>query len=372
MIRSSRAAAGRDARLLFGLVLATVLVLSACAPQRSGTSAPVGQPGTPAAGAPAAKDGAPAQAAAPSMVLKFSHVVAKDTPKHKAAEEFARLVKERSKGRIEVQIFANSELYKDGEEIEALQTGAIHFIAPGTDKFGVIEGAWEATALPYLFTSDEAAKKFVDPDNEVAKSLNESLRKKDLLGMGIWLNGFKHFSDSKRPLKLPADFQGLKFRTSGKPDEAFVKALGASAQVMAFSEAFGALQQGVVDGQYNTWSNILTQKFHEVQKYATISRGGALLTYGVATNAKWYDGLDADSKKIITDSMKDATAFHNKISEEENTSALAEIKKSGRMEMYEQSATDSEAFAKVAEAVWKEWEPKTGKEIIDKLRALNK
>jgi C4-dicarboxylate-binding protein DctP len=335
---------------------------AACAPQRAATPAQ-----------PAAKEGASSQqAGAPSMTLKFSHVVAKDTPKHKAAEEFAKIVKQKSNGKIEVQVFANSELYKDGEEIEALQTGGIHFIAPGTDKFGVIAGEWEATALPYLFTSDEAAKKFVAPDNEVAKGLNESLRSKGLLGMGIWLNGFKHFSDSKRPLKLPADFQGLKFRTSGKPDEAFVKALGGNAQVMAFSEVFGALQQGVVDGQYNTWSNVYTQKFHEVQKYATASRGGALLTYGVATNAKWYDELDADTRKLITESMNEATAFHNKISEEENSTALAEIKKSGRLEIYEQTAEESEAFAKVAETVWTEWEPKTGKEIIDKLRSLNK
>jgi C4-dicarboxylate-binding protein DctP len=368
MIGTARGIASRHARIVVVLLIVSLLAV-ACAPQRA--AAPVGQAGTPAA--PAAKDSAaqPA-AAAPGMILKFSHVVAKDTPKHKAAEEFAKLVKQKSNGRIEVQVFANSELYKDGEEIEALQTGAIHFIAPGTDKFGVIAGAWEATALPYLFTNDAAAKKFVDPDNDVAKGLNESLRAKGLLGMGIWLNGFKHFSDSKRPLKSPADFQGLKFRTSGKPDEAFVKALGGSAQVMAFSEVFGALQQGVVDGQYNSWSNILTQKFHEVQRYATISRGGALLTYGVATNAKWYDELDADSKKIITDAMKEATAFHNKISDEENVNALAEIKKSNRMEMYEQTEADSEAFAKVAESVWQEWEPKTGKEIIEKLRALNK
>ena len=353
--------AGRRAGLLLALSLATSLALAGCAPQRAAAPAQ-----------PAGKDGAAAQqAGAPSMTLKFSHVVAKDTPKHKAAEEFGRLVKEKSNGKIDVQIFANSELYKDGEEIEALQQGAIHFIAPGTDKFGVIAGQWEALALPYIFTGDEAIAKLVDPDNDVARSLFESLRSKGMLGMGIWGNGFKHFTNSKRPLKTPADFQGLKFRTSGKPDEAFVQALGGSAQVMAFSEVFGALQQGVVDGQYNVWSNILTQKFYEVQRYATLGRGGALLTYGVATNAKWFDGLDAESKKAISDAMKEATTFANKIADDENAAALVEIRQSGRMEFYEQTAEDAQVFVKVAEPAWKEWEPKTGKEIIDKLRALN-
>ncbi|HYU18989.1 MAG TPA: DctP family TRAP transporter solute-binding subunit [Chloroflexota bacterium] len=369
MIARRRSGAERGG-LGLAFSLALVLVAAGCAPQRAAAPAPTAAPAGKEVAAPAA---APAQpASAPSMTLKFSHVVARDTPKHKAAEEFGRLLKQKSNGKIELQVFANSELYKDGEEIEALQTGAIHFIAPGTDKYGVIDGQWEATALPYLFTTEDAASKFLDPNNEVAKALFESLRAKGLLGMAIWSNGFKHFSDGKRPLKTPADFQGLKFRTSGKPDEAFVKALGGSAQVMAFSEVFGALQQGVVDGQYNTWSNIYTQKFHEVQKYATISRGGAFLAYGVATNAKWFDGLDPDSKKAVTEAMKEASIFNNKISDDENATALAEIKKSGRMELYEQTAEDSNAFAKVSESVWKEWEPKTGKEIIEKLQALNK
>jgi C4-dicarboxylate-binding protein DctP len=305
------------------------------------------------------------------MTLKFSHVVAKETPKGKAADKFAELVKQKSNGKIEVQVFANSELYKDAEELEALQTGAIHFIAPGTDKFGGLAPQWDATALPYIFTSDAAVNKLLDPDNPVAKELFEATRPKGLLGLAMWGNGWKHFTDSKKPLKTPADFQGLKFRTSGKPDEAFVKALGGSATVMAFSEVFGALQQGVVDGQYNTWSNIYTQKFHEVQKYATVSRGGAFLTYAVGTNAKWWDSLDGDSRKILTDAMKEATAYENQLAEQDNASALAEIKKSGRLEFYEQTAEDAKAFQQAAQPVLQEWEPKVGKDIIDKLKAMN-
>jgi len=304
--------------------------------------------------------------------VKFSHVVTRDTPKGKGADKFAELVKQKSNGRIEAQIFPNSELYKDAEELEALQTGAVQFIAPGTDKFAGLAPQWDALGLPYLFQSDAAAKKLIDPNSPVAKDLFESMRAKGLLGLGIWGNGWKHFTDSKRPLNTPADFQGLKFRTSGKTDEAFVKSLGGSAQVMAFSEVFGALQQGVVDGQYNTWSNILTQKFHEVQKYATVSKGGVFLTYGVATNSKWWDGLDATDRQVLSEAMNEATKYANDLADKENSDAYEQLKASNRMEWYEQTEADAKAFSsQAAEKVVAEWEPKVGKEIIDKLKAMN-
>ncbi|GEM_PF-194171 len=383
-------------RTLFALTTAFSLLAAGCGARGEAPAAPAQSqaPATSAkpAGSAAAAGSASAKAAASgggaastsakpaagagttggaTMTIKFNHVVTRDTPKGRAADRFAELVKQNSNGRITVQVFPNSELYKDGEEIEALQQNAIQFIAPGTDKFGVLVPQWEATALPYLFLSDAAGKKFIEPGNPVAKELNEKLRDKGMLGLGVWLNGWKHFTDSKRPLIKPDDFKGLKFRTSGKPDEAFVKALGGSAQVMAFSEVFGALQQGVVDGQYNSWSNIYTQKFHEVQKYGTISRGGALLTYGVATNAKWWDGLDADTRKILTEAMDQATKFNNQIADQDNDQAFDAIKKSGRLDLHEQTADEAKAFATVAESVIKEWEPRTGKEIIDKLKALN-
>ncbi len=328
----------------------------------------------PAAPAQSQQQQAPASGATTSgatTTIKFNHVVTRDTPKGRAAERFAELVKQNSNGRIQVQIFPNSELYKDGEEVEALQQGAINFIAPGIDKYGVLIPQWEAPALPYLFLSDAAGQKFIAPGNAVAKELNEKLRDKGMLGLSIWINGWKHFSGSKRPLIAPDDFKGLKFRTSGKPDEAFVRAMGGSAQVMAFSEVFGALQQGVVDGQYNSWSNIYTQKFHEVQKYVTVSRGGALLTYGVATNAKWWDGLDAPTRKILSDAMDEATKFNNKIADDDNSQAFEAIKKTGKMDVHEQTEAEAKAWGAAAESVIKEWEPRTGKEIIDKLKALN-
>src|SRR5438067_5299304 len=193
------------------VLTALALLLSACAPQRGGQ--PESKPAAPAPGAPAAQP-----AAAPgATTVKFSHVVAKDTPKGKAADRFAELVNQKSGGKIQVQVFANSELYKDAEELEALQTNAVQFIAPGTDKFGALAPQWDATALPYIFTSDAAVNKLLDPDNPVAKELFESMRPKGLIGLAIWGNGWKHFTDSKRPVKTPADLPRLKFATSGKP-----------------------------------------------------------------------------------------------------------------------------------------------------------
>jgi C4-dicarboxylate-binding protein DctP len=356
--------------MLFATIAVLSLLVTACGARGAAPASTASGPQSSAAAA-APASGAVSAAGGATMTIKFNHVVTRDTPKGRASDRFAELVKQSSNGRMTVQVFPNSELYKDGEEVEALQQGAINFIAPGIDKYGVLIPKWEAPALPYLFLSDAAGKKFIEPGNAVAKELNESLRDKGMLGLGIWLNGWKHFSDSKRPLIQPDDLKGLKFRTSGKPDEAFVKALGGSAQVMAFSEVFGALQQGVVDGQYNSWSNIYSQKFHEVQKYATVSRGGALLTYGLATNAKWWDGLAAADRKILSDALDEATRFNNKIADDDNNQAFDAIKKTNRMDIHEQTEAEAKAWAVAADAVTKEWEPRTGKDIIDKLKALN-
>lgn len=340
---------------------------------------PAGSPttATAAKAASPAASGSPQAAAStkgvdtPQMTLKFNHVVAENTPKGKAALKFAELANQKSNGNITVEVYPNSQLYKDQEEIEALQTGAIHFIAPGADKFGVIAREWEAPALPFIFASRQAADQFMTPGNPVAQELFEKLREKGLLGLAIWDNGWKHASDNKRPLVKPEDFQGLKFRTSGKPDEAFIKAMGGSAQVMPFSEVFSALQQGVVDGQLNTWSNIETQKFHEVQKYFTEMDGNIHLSYGVATNAQWWDSLDPTSRQVLTEAMNEATVYEKEIAEQENQDAYKKIVESGKVEIHKQTPEERAQWEEVAgPPVIEEWEPTVGKEIIEKLRSL--
>src|SRR5438874_12258127 len=191
------------------LTLVVVALLTACLPRASSD-------GQQAGGATLQ----PAASAQGAMTLKFSHVVAKSTPKGKAAEKFGELVREKSGGKIDVQVFANSELYRDADEIEALQQGSIQFIAPGNGKFGAVAPMWDALGLPYLLTSDGAINKLMDSDHPVARELFESMRPNGLLGLAIWANGWKHFINNKKPLRTPGDFQALRIGMTNKPDEA--------------------------------------------------------------------------------------------------------------------------------------------------------
>src|SRR3954468_6881904 len=214
----------------------------------------------------------PALAQAP-IVVKFSHVVAIDTPKGKGAEYFKKLAEERSKGRVKIEVYPNSQLYKDGEEMEALQLGSVHLLAPSLAKFGPLGvREFEVFDLPYIF--DDAKELHKVTEGPVGKQLFDKLGSKGITGLAYWDNGFKVMSANK-PLKLPADFKGQKMRIqSSKVIEAQMRALGAIPQVMAFSEVYQALATGVVDGTENPPSNEYTQKMHEVQKYTTRSGHG--------------------------------------------------------------------------------------------------
>ncbi|HSQ08503.1 MAG TPA: DctP family TRAP transporter solute-binding subunit, partial [Chromatiaceae bacterium] len=216
---------------------------------------------------------ASAALAADPIVIKFSHVVAADTPKGKAAERFAQLAKEKTNGRVEVTVYPNSTLYKDKEEMEALQLGAVQMLAPSLAKFGPLGvKEFEVFDLPYLFDDYDQLHKVTE--GPVGKALLDKLADKQVLGLAYWDNGFKVMSANK-PLKEVKDFRGQKMRIqSSKVLDAQMRTLGASPQVMAFSEVYQALQTGVVDGTENPPSNLYTQKMHEVQKYVTLSDHG--------------------------------------------------------------------------------------------------
>ena len=207
------------------------------------------------------------------IVIKFSHVVAQDTPKGKGAEYFKKLVDQRLKGKVKVEVYANSTLYKDKEEVEALQLGAVQMLAPSLAKFGPLGvREFEVFDLPYLFDNYDELHKVTR--GTVGMSLLKKLEPKGIIGLAYWDNGFKDMSANK-PLKTPADFRGLKMRIqSSKVLDSQMRALGAVPQVMAFSEVYQALQTGVVDGTENPPSNLYTQKMHEVQKYATVTNHG--------------------------------------------------------------------------------------------------
>ena len=214
------------------------------------------------------------QASAQSpIVIKFSHVVASDTPKGKAADKFKELAEKYSGGKVKVEVYPNSTLYKDKEELEALQLGAVQMLAPSNSKFGPIGiKEFEVFDLPYILPDLKSLRKVTD--GPLGAQLLKKLDSKGMTGLAYWDNGFKQMSANKK-LVAPADYKGLKFRIqSSKVLEAQFRALGSIPQVMAFSDVYQALQTGVVDGQENTWSNIYTQKMHEVQKYATVNNHG--------------------------------------------------------------------------------------------------
>jgi len=303
-----------------------------------------------------------AMAQAP-IVLKFSHVVAPNTPKGKGAEKFKELAEQYTNGKVKVEVYANSTLYKDKEELEALQLGAVQMLAPSNSKFGPIGVKdFEVFDLPYLLPNKAALRKVTD--GPIGKAMLKKLETKGMVGLAYWDNGFKEMSANK-PLRMPEDYKGLKFRIqSSKVLEAQFRALGAIPQVMAFSEVYQALQTGVVDGQENTPSNMFTQKFHEVQKYTTLTNHG-YIGYVVVVNKKFWDDLPADIRGQLEKAMAEATVYSNDISEKENTESLDDIKKSGKTELITPTAAENAAMRKAMEPLYSEMSSRVGKQLID-------
>lgn len=305
-----------------------------------------------------------AQAEEP-IVIKFSHVVAADTPKGKAAEHFAKVAAEKTNGKVKVEVYANSTLYKDKEEVEALQLGSVQMLAPSLAKFaplGVKE--FEVFDLPYIF--DDYDQLHAVTQGPVGKSLLDKLGDKGILGLAYWDNGFKVMSANK-PLREVKDFRGQKMRIqSSKVLEAQMKALGASPQVMAFSEVYQALQTGVVDGTENPPSNLYTQKMYEVQKYVTHSNHG-YLGYAVIVNKPFWEGLPADIRKSLEEAMAESTQYANDIAKQENDESLAKVKASGKSEIIELTPEQKLAWKKKLVQVHKQMEDRIGKDLIESI-----
>jgi C4-dicarboxylate-binding protein DctP len=313
--------------------------------------------------------GPPASADGP-IVIKFSHVVAADTPKGKAADKFKELAEKYTDGKVKVEVYPNSTLYKDKEELEALQLGAVQMLAPSNSKFGPIGiKEFEVFDLPYILPDLKTLRKVTD--GPLGARLLKLLDNKGMTGLAYWDNGFKQMTANKK-IVAPSDYKGLKFRIqSSKVLEAQFRSLGAIPQVMAFSEVYQALQTGVVDGQENTWSNIYTQKMHEVQKYITQTNHG-YIGYVVIVNKKFWDDLPADIRDQLAKAMKQATDYNNAQSQKENDDALAEIKKSGKSEIISLTAEQDEAMRKAMEPVYKDAASRVGQPLIDEFQKAAK
>jgi C4-dicarboxylate-binding protein DctP len=306
-------------------------------------------------------------ASADPIVIKFSHVVAPDTPKGKGAEKFRELADKYTSGAVKVEVYPNSQLYKDKEELEALQLGAVQMLAPSLAKFGPLGvKEFEVFDLPYIFADKTALRKVTD--GEIGKQLFAKLEDKGIKGLAYWDNGFKIMS-ANVSLNVPDDFLGLKMRIqSSKVLEAEMKALGAVPQVMAFSEVYQALQTGVVDGTENPPSNMYTQKMHEVQKHATISNHG-YLGYAVIVNKKFWDDLPEDVRGNLEKALTEATIYANEIAQAENDKALAAMKASGKTEFHELTPEERAQWIAALKPVHEEMAARVGKDLIQAVYA---
>ncbi|RVU12611.1 TRAP transporter substrate-binding protein [Methylobacterium oryzihabitans] len=309
--------------------------------------------------------GGPALAQAPT-VIKFSHVVAPDTPKGRGADRFRELAEKYTDGKVKVEVYPNSQLFKDKEELEALQLGAVQMLAPSLAKFGPLGAKeFEVFDLPYILPDKDALRRVTE--GPLGKRLFAKLETKGITGLAYWDNGFKIMSANK-PLRQPADFRGLKMRIqSSKVLEAQFRALGAIPQVMAFSEVYQGMQTGVVDGSENTPSNMFTQKHHEVQKYATLSDHG-YIGYAVITNKKFWDGLPADVRAGLEKAMAEATTYANEVASKDNAEAMDEMRKSGKITFIELTADEKAAWKKALEPVTADMSKRVGKDVVDEFQ----
>jgi len=304
------------------------------------------------------------------IVIKFSHVVAEKTPKGQGALKFKELAEKKLPGKVQVQVFPSSQLFGDAKEMEALLLGDVQLIAPSLSKFDRYTKKLQLFDLPFMFDDIEAVDRFQSSAD--GKALLDSMKGKGIQGLAYWHNGMKELSSDKDRLKRPEDVRGLKFRIQQSDVlEAQFRALGANPQKMAFSEVYQALQTGVVDGQENTWSNIYSQKFYEVQKTIAVTNHG-VIDYMVITNAKWWQGLPAEVRKGLAEAMAEATAYANKMANDLNERDRKLIADAGKAKIQPLGKDDLAAWRKAMAPVWKKFEGQIGKDLIDAAQKANK
>lgn len=302
-----------------------------------------------------------ARAQAAPVTIKFSHVVADSTPKGQASNKFKEVAEQLLPNKVRVEVYPNSQLYGDAKELEALLLGDVHLLAPSLSKFDKFTKAVQVFDLPFLFGDVAAADRF--QDGPAGQALLKSLEKRGLLGLGYWHNGLKQLSANK-PLLMPSDARGLKFRVqSSDVLVAQFQAIGANPQKLAFAEVYQALQTGAVDGQENTWSNIYSQKYQEVQSDMTQSDHG-LIDYMVVTNSKWWNGLASDIRAGLSQALKEATAYNNVVAEKLNADARAAIVASGKTKIHTLTAVQRSEWREAMRPVWKRFEKEIGTDVI--------
>ncbi|SFR06147.1 TRAP transporter substrate-binding protein [Desulfoscipio geothermicus] len=306
------------------------------------------------------------------IVIKFSHVVAENTPKGQAAIMFEELAEKYTEGRVDVQVFPNSQLYNDDEVLAAVQQNNVQMAAPATSKVSKLFPQWTIFDFPFAFPDTDAVQTAMESE-EIGGKLFSMLKEQQLLGLAMWDNGFKQMTLDEHPLYMPEDFKGQKFRVmSSRVLEAQFKALGANPVPMPFSEVYSALEQGVIDGQENTLSNIYSKKFHEVQKYMTISNHG-YLGYAVITNSAFWEGLPTDVREGLEKALDETTRWVRENAQRLNQENLEKIKADGTLvEIHELTQEEKEAWMKATDVVYEQFKEEVGEDLINAVMALRK
>lgn len=306
--------------------------------------------------------------AAEPITIKFSHVVAENTPKGRMATKFKEIVEQRMAGKVIVEVFPSSQLFGDGKEVEAMILGDVQLIAPALSKFDRFTKKLQIFDLPFLFKDMAAVEKF--QQSEKGQELLSSMESKGLIGLGYLHNGMKQMSSST-PVKLPKDAAGLKFRIMTSD------VLAAQFQILKaipikkpFSEVFTLLQTKAIDGQENTYSNIFSQKFYEIQPYITESNHG-LLDYMLVTSTDFWMGLPEDIRAGLKTAMQEAVAYGNQIAATQDLEDRQRILDSRRSEIITLTDAERNLWVDAMKPVWKQFEDEIGKDLIDAAYSSN-
>jgi len=312
---------------------------------------------------------------AADYTLKFSHVVSENTPKGKAAKFFEQRLEELSKGAIDVQVYPSKQLYNDKAVLKAIRLDSVQMAAPSFSKFGKIVPQLALFDLPFLFKDIDHLHRV--QDGEVGTKLKEMVTKKGIVALNFWDNHFKQLSSSKKALISPEDAKGQKFRImSSKVLEAQFQSVGANPQMMPFSEVYSALQQGVIDGQENTNSNMYTKKFYEVQTDISVTNHG-YLGYLVVMSKKFWNKLPSNLQANVVQAMNEATDKEREYAEELNTKQFNLIKeyadKTGKLKIHVLTKAQIQKWRDAVSPIYSKFynKKKIGEDLIKAAIATN-
>ncbi|WP_028552214.1 DctP family TRAP transporter solute-binding subunit [Paenibacillus sp. UNC451MF] len=302
------------------------------------------------------------------IVIKFSHVVAENTPKGLAAQHFAQLVKEKTNDRVKVEVYPNGVLYSEVDEIQALQQGNVQMIAPSFPNLSELLPSWMALDLPFAFPTNDAVQEAFE--GSIGTTLFEQLERVNMMGMAYWGNGFKQITSNKGPIVHPIDLKGQHFRTMrSKLLDAEFRLFEMRTTEMPFNQVYRNYENGTVDGGENSISNIYTKKFYQVQKYMTISNHG-YLGYAVLMNRSFWRKLPPDVQQQIQDAMKATTQWANQNAILMNEKQLGDIRNESHIQIYTLTPEERKEWMNAWDPIYSQYESYIGADIIKMIRQL--